>query len=82
MRLRPIKGDLYDTQPCDRCKALFETHRFFIGDCLHSGFIKNEALKNAISEETLTKIGESKIFRMEKCFACLSDQPIDSFDHL
>jgi hypothetical protein len=81
-RLRPIKGDVFDTEPCDRCKELFKTHKYFIGDCGHSGFIKIEALKRALNEDAYKRIENAKIFRIKKCFACLSDHPIDSFEKL
>lgn len=70
-QLRTIKGDVFDTEPCDRCKELFNTHKYFIGDCGHSGFIKTEALKNVIKSGTYEAIENVKIFRIEKCFACL-----------
>jgi hypothetical protein len=70
-QLKPIKEDVYDTEPCDKCKEHFKTHKYFIGDCGHSGFIKNEACKKALNEEGFKRIENSKIFRMEKCFACL-----------
>jgi hypothetical protein len=70
-QLKPIKEDVFDPDPCDKCKKLFETMKYFIGDCGHSGFIKIEALKKALNDETLERISNSKLFRMEKCFACL-----------
>jgi hypothetical protein len=81
-QLKPIKEDVYDQEPCDRCKELFKTHKYFIGECGHSGYIKNEALKKALNDEGFERIQNSKVFRIEKCFACLSNQPISSFETL
>jgi len=81
-RLKPIKEDVYDSEPCDKCKELFKTHKYFIGDCGHSGFIRIEALKNAVDENAFSRIESSKIFRIEVCFACLSKRSISEFDSL
>ena len=81
-RLRPIKGEVFDTEPCERCKGLFNTHKYFIGDCGHSGFIKIEALKRVLNEKAYKRIENVKIFRIEKCFCCTSDLSIDSFEKL
>ena len=81
-QLKAIKGDVFDSEPCDKCKGLFNTHKFFIGNCGHNGFIRIEALKNALDEECFRRVENSKIFRMEKCFACLSNQPISKFTTL
>jgi len=70
-RLRPIKEDIFDVEPCDKCKELFSTHKYFIGDCGHSGFIKTEALKRILDSDAFARIENAKIFRIEKCFACL-----------
>lgn len=69
-QLRPIREEIFDPEPCDKCKELFKTHKYFIGDC-HSGFIRTETLKNVLDENSFNRIENSKIFRMEKCFACL-----------
>lgn len=70
-RLKPIKDDVFDTEPCEKCKKYFdEGMRFFVGNCGHQGFIKYEALKRLLTKEGLKDLGTSKIFRMEKCFAC------------
>lgn len=71
-QLKPINGDVFDTEPCERCKELFETHKYFIGDCGHSGFIRTAALAQLLTPAAFERIGESKIFRLEKCFACLA----------
>lgn len=71
-RLKPIKQDVFDTQPCDECKERFKTFKYFIGDCGHSGFIKKEALERVIDSGTFTELENTPIFRMEKCFACLN----------
>ena len=81
-RLKAIKGDVYDVEPCDRCKELFKTHKFFIGECGHSGFIKLEALQRVLTEQGLKDLGTAKIFRIEKCFACMSERPISTFETL
>ena len=78
-RLKAINGDVFDTEPCENCKALFNTHKYFIGDCGHSGFIRKEALKDALNNEIYERIENAKVFRIEKCFACLSGQPVSSF---
>ena len=70
-QLRPIKGDVYDTEPCDECKELFKTHKYFIGDCGHNGFIKTKALEKIVTPSEFEKLKSSKIFRMVKCFACM-----------
>ena len=71
-RLKPIKSDVFDTEPCERCMELFKTHKFFIGDCGHNGFIRTTALEKIISPEALVQLKDSRIFRVEKCFACLN----------
>ena len=81
-RLKAIKGDVYDVEPCEKCKELFKTHKFFLGECGHSGFIKIEALKRTLNEEGFKRLEHSKIFRIEKCFACMSDRPISTFETL
>jgi hypothetical protein len=81
-QLRPIKGDVYDDEPCDNCKELFLTHKYFIGDCGHCGFIKTESIKQSVDNETFARLEKSKIFRMEKCFVCLSVHPISDFASL
>jgi hypothetical protein len=70
-RLKPIKEDVYDFDPCDKCKELFKTHRYFIGDCGHSGFIKEEAFLRASHLEQVLRLKDHKIFRMTKCFLCI-----------
>ena len=71
-KLKPIREEVFDPEPCDRCKKLFDTHKYFIGDsCRHSGFIKTEALKRILSDKSFAQIETSKTFHMEKCFACL-----------
>lgn len=81
-QLRPIKGDVYDTEPCDKCKELFKTHKYFIGDCGHCGFVKTEVLENSLDANALKRLESSKIFRMEKCFVCISGQPLTDFTAL
>jgi len=61
-----------DNEPCDACKKRFDDGwKYFIGDCGHNGFIKEEALKNIINEESFEELKDKKIFRMEKCFQCM-----------
>ena len=70
-RMREIKEEeAYDPEPCDKCKERFKTHKFFIGDCGHSGFIKSNVLEKA-NPEAYKSVKKSKIFRMKKCFVCL-----------
>lgn len=67
-----MKDEVYDPEPCDNCKRLFdEGMRFFVGDCNHSGFIKYEPLTKIFTEKGLQQLGTSPVFRMEKCFACM-----------
>ncbi|MBN1156131.1 hypothetical protein JXA85_00810 [Candidatus Woesearchaeota archaeon] len=70
-QLKPIKEDVFDTEPCDKCKGLFNTHKYFIGDCGHQGFVKTSALQQVVKAELFESMADKKIFRMEKCFACL-----------
>jgi hypothetical protein len=70
-QLKSIKGDVFDEEPCEKCKERFCTYKYFIGDCGHSGFIRINALQNILNREAFENIGNHKIFRMEKCFACL-----------
>ena len=75
-RLRDIKGDVYDDEPCDECKSdeckkRLEDHKYFVGDCGHSGFMKISALKRMLNEEGFDMIKDSKIFRIEKCPMCM-----------
>lgn len=70
-QLRSIKKEIFDTEPCEKCKEYFKTYKYFIGDCGHSGFVKTEVLKNVFNEEGFKRIESAKIFRMEKCFCCL-----------
>ena len=70
-RLKSIKGDVFDKEPCERCRKLFGTHRYFFGDCGHNGFVRRDALKGLFTEDVVKRIDQQKIFRMEKCFSCL-----------
>jgi hypothetical protein len=70
-RLKPIKGNVYDTEPCEKCKELFKTHRYFIGDCGHSGFIKEEAFLRVSDLDQVLRLKDHKIFRMTVCFLCI-----------
>ncbi len=81
-RLKPIKEDVYDQKPCEKCEELFSTHKFFIGDCGHSGFIKIDAFKRLTEESEYERFKDAKIFRMAKCFACLSGKEVSSFESL
>ena len=69
--LKNIKEEVFDPEPCEKCIELFKTHKFFIGDCGHSGFVSTEFLKKVITKEAFLKVKESKIFMMKKCFKCL-----------
>jgi hypothetical protein len=71
-RLKPIEGNVFDTEPCEACQKRFEEGmRFFIGDCGHQGFIKYEALKRMLNKQAIELLGDKKIFKLEKCFACM-----------
>jgi len=74
-RLRPIKHEVFDNQPCEKCKELLKTYAHFIGNCGHSGFIKIEALERIIPSELFADINRKRIFRMEQCFKCLNMMP-------
>jgi hypothetical protein len=70
-RMKEIKPEnAFDPNPCPECLERFKTHKYFIGNCGHSGFIKTEALKRMMIPEKFKEIDESKIFRMDKCFMC------------
>jgi hypothetical protein len=78
-RLRPIKEDVFDEEPCEECKKRFATHKYFVGDCGHAGFVKIDALGRLLNPESLTSLIGHNVFRMEKCFACLSCTAICEF---
>ena len=72
----------FSTNPCIACKNRFKTMKFFIGNCGHSGFIGVKALKKITAKESWEGIEKSKIFRMKKCFTCMSGDSIDTFGKL
>lgn len=81
--LRSIpENQSYDSDPCDNCKVRFETMSYFMGNCDHSGFVKNTIIKEHVDPSMADSIIERKIFRMEKCFPCISGQNIKDFEHI
>ena len=71
-RIKPIKGEVYNPMPCDKCKKLFDSEMmFFIGNCGHQGFIKTKTLKKITTKEAFNSLKGKKIFRTEQCFACM-----------
>ncbi|MCK4686552.1 MAG: hypothetical protein KAT66_00320 [Candidatus Lokiarchaeota archaeon] len=80
---REIKEEeAYSPNPCKECEKRFKTYKFFIGNCGHSGFIKISALKDILTKEALKELKEKKIFRLEKCFACMSNTDINKFEKI
>ena len=56
--------------------------KFFIGNCGHSGFVASNKLKEISTKEGWERIKDSKIFKMEKCFACINNQNINEFKQI
>lgn len=81
-RLKPIKEDVFDEEPCDSCKKLFTNHKFFIGNCGHFGFIKTEALKRILRAESFKALNNYKMIRMEECFACMQGKDVSQYPQL
>ena len=79
-RMRPIKDEETRCGICDDCKKRFETMCYFIGDCGHAGFISKEYLSKVLKPEAFA--GIEKIFRMEKCFACINGQSVDDLEKI
>lgn len=70
--LADLPEQVYDPDPCKECMEKFNGgYRYFIGNCGHSGFVKEEVLPRIFNEEGMKMLGASKVFRMEKCFHCL-----------
>ena len=81
--LKEIKEEeAYSPNPCKECEKRFKTHKFFIGNCGHSGFIKTSALKELSTKEGWKNIKDKKIFRMEECFACIIGEDINKLDKI
>jgi len=74
--LKDIKGDVYDHEPCDKCKERIESgeYKAFIGDCGHSGIVKDIALSEMLTQEAYLQLFGTKTFRMEKCFFCVREE--------
>ena len=71
-RLKAIPDNqAFSPEPCDKCKKRVKDHKYFIGECGHSGFIKVSALKKVVKPEEFKKLKDHKIFRTDKCFMCL-----------
>ncbi len=83
-RLRSIKeSQSYDSDPCDECKTRLKTMVYFMGECGHSGFVKEHVIQNLVKPTELRDAVLSKrVCRMEKCFACLQGQGIKDFEHI
>jgi hypothetical protein len=82
-KLVDLPEPIYDPEPCAKCKAKFDDgFRYFIGECRHDGFIRYSAMKEIITEEGISRIGEHLIFRMEKCPVCLGLVPADEKKYL
>ena len=70
-RLKEIPDEqAYSGNPCDACKKRFKTHKYFIGECGHSGFIKTEALKHIFKPKDFKSLGKQPIYRTDKCPVC------------
>jgi hypothetical protein len=78
--LSHIKDEERNGEPCGECLERFKTFCYFIGDCGHSGFVKKEYLEKTLPKNIIQRIG--KIFRMEKCFACLNGQGAEQFEKI
>ena len=69
--LKEIREELAYTIPCEDCKKLFKTHKFFFGKCGHQGFIRDSVLKKMLKKDAFKELTNHKIFGMEKCPACM-----------
>ena len=60
----------YSGNPCKECEKRFKTHKYFIGECGHNGFIKTEALKHILKPKDFKNLGKRPIYRTDKCPVC------------
>lgn len=83
-QLKSIKEEnTWDADPCEECKERLKTMVYFIGNCGHSGFVKDTVIKDRITPGTLLEaVLKRRVCRMEKCLVCISGQDIKDFEHI
>ena len=81
-RLKKIKpGEEWDARPCDACEERLKTMIYFMGNCGHSGFIKEHVIKDVINnKELVAAVLKKRICSMEKCIPCILGKDIKEFE--
>ncbi len=84
LRLTDIpENQKWDPNPCAECVERLKTMVYFIGNCGHSGFVKDHVVSEMLKPDAdglVDSILERRMVRMEQCFACVTGQGIEGFD--